>query len=173
MEFIRLEPLIMKIKAKDNLTIQGHFRIKTFLAGTKKLLRETDRMPNLIVCGENHGLYIVLNRLIGIETYSLAISTAKIGYGTSTPTVADTDLEIVAADNLFLAQKQRIANDEVKLIFFIPDADLPTSGTPYTEFGIFCGNQLFARSLISPSYSKSAGEDTEIDYLITATPTSA
>lgn len=157
----------MKIKLKDNLKIKGRFKIKTFKAGTKELLRETDWIDNLIVLNEDHGLHLVLKRLLGIVTYDLEITKAKIGDDDTAPDSADTDLVSVKVDNILVAQRQQIAVDEINIIFFISDDDLPDGS--YKEFGIFCTNQLFARSLIVPTHTKSSGEDTQIDYTITTT----
>ena len=159
----------MKIKMKSNFSIRGSYRIKTFHAGTKELLRQTEWIPNLIMLNENRGLYIILSRLIGALTYDLPITQAKIGDDDTPPTINDTDLGNPVVSGIAVAQRQRIADDEIMITFFINDSELPDGD--YKEFGIFADDQLFARSLIVPTYSKSTGEDTQIDYTLTAEPT--
>ena len=162
----------MRIKLKNNFQLKGRYRFKTFKAGTKELIRETGWISNLIMMNATtggHGLYLVLNQLLGITTYGLEISQAKIGTSDQAPTINDTDLIVPVVSGIAVAQRQRIADDEIMITFFINDSELPNGD--YKEFGIFCEAQLFARSLISPTYSKSSGEDSQIDYTLTAEPT--
>jgi len=152
------------MELKSQFKLKGKYRIKTFKAGTKELLRETDFIENLIVCNANNGTYIIMSRLMNVLTYDLVITQAKIGDGTTPPAITQTDLINTLVANIPVAQYSRSSVDEVVITFFISDADLPNDD--YKEFGIFAGDQLFARSLITPTYTKASGEDSQIDYTL-------
>lgn len=153
------------LKIKNKGTIKGRFRFKTYKAGTKKIIRQTDWMENLIMLGTNTGLNIFIKRLLGTKLYDPEITKAKIGTGDTAPADDDIDLETTVLDNILVSKSTEESVGVVIIEFFMSDADL-TEGT-YKEFGIFCGNQLFARSLILPAYTKSEGEDTQCEYQIT------
>jgi len=142
--------------------VAGQYRIRTYRAGTKELIRETDWIKNLVVNNANNGVNLIAQRLIGLTTYDIEITQAKIGTGTTPPTDADTDLETPVTSNIPRATQIVSPTNLAVITFFIPDVDLP-NGT-YNEFGLFCGNQLFARSLILPSYTKASAEDTTVEY---------
>jgi len=152
------------IKQKDKVSISGKYRFKIWDAKTGKLIRTTQWNKNLIVVNENSGLNIAVKNLLGNFTYNLEITKAKMGTGTATPNSNDTDLKNPVVDNIALANKNENSTSEVFLEFFISDAECP-NGT-YYEFGIFCGNRLFARSLISPALTKSTGQDITAEYTI-------
>lgn len=157
------------MRIKNKATIKGKYKIKTFRAGTKELLRETDWISNLIVLNNNSGLNIFIKNLIGDFTNNLEITKAKIGDNNTPPANSDTDLKNTIVDNILVAVRTETDVDEATFQFFIPDAELP-DGT-YREFGIFCGERLFARSIFNPAYSKSSGEDTLVEYVITTSNT--
>lgn len=102
-----------------------------------------------------------MRQLMGDATYGMEIDSAAIGTGTSAPTDADTGLGVSVLSGI-VPSLQEISNDVGIVSFFIPDGDL-ADGT-YTEFGVFIGGRLFARSLITPNYSKASGNDTSVDY---------
>jgi len=153
------------LKIKNKGKIRGRFRIKTYKAGTKELIRQTNWIENLIMLGTNTGLNIFIKRLIGTKAYDPEITQAKIGTGDTAPADGDTDLETTVLAGVLVSKSTEESVGVVTLEFFMSDADL-TEGT-YKEFGIFCTNQLFARSLILPTYTKSAGEDSQVEYEIT------
>jgi len=144
--------------------MKGKLRITTFKKGTNELLRQTEFFPNLIVLNDGNGLNLFIKQLLNGGN-SMEITQAKIGTGNTPPSSNDTDLEAPVVSGIMVAAKQETAIDEATFEFFISDAELP-EGT-YREFGIFCGDALFARSLIVPEYTKSINEDTKIDYIIT------
>lgn len=154
------------MQIKDDFKIKGKFRFKVYKAGTKELLRVTDWTENLIVLNENRGLNIFLKNLCGNFTYNLEITKAKMGDDDTPPTSNDTDLGNVVVDNILIAKRTETAVNEVTFEFFISDAEMPEQ--TYKEFGIFCGDQLFARALISPTFTKHTGEDVTAEYIITA-----
>lgn len=158
----------MSAKQSSNAGFAGKYRFKTFDSDTGELKRVTPWIDNLVVASNDHGLGIIMQHLIGTTTYPLEITQGKIGTGTTPPTDSDTDLETITFAGIQRAT-QVISATTCTIELYISNTDLP-NGT-YTEFGLFCGDQLFARSIISPSYSKSSNEDTGIEYLITASNT--
>ena len=152
------------IKLKDNCGIRGKFRFIVYKAGTKKVLRVSDWNENLVVLNEGHGMNLLAKRLIGETTYDLKITQAKIGDDNTAATVDDTDLGNSILDGIVVATATETGTSQITLEFFIADAELAED--VYEEFGIFCEDQLFARSVISPAYTKSIGEDSKIEYII-------
>lgn len=172
------------MKLASRFSLKGAYKIKTFkhhwladvlpkktyLAILKSgilgnlLLRESAH-NNLIMLGTNTGLNLLLQQMGGNDTYPIEIDSAKIGDGTTPPVSADTDLE-----NAILSDIDRstvtIGTDTLVTEWFMTDTDL-ADGT-YTELGLFCGTQIFCRSLIDPSHTKADNEDTLIEYTITA-----
>jgi hypothetical protein len=154
----------MLVSDKNN--VKGRYRIRTYDSITKKLKRVSPWIENLIVSSDQHGINLIMRRLIGDNTFSIEINQAKIGTGNTAPAGTDTDLETPVTDGIVRAN-QSVANNVATLEFFISDLELP-NGT-YKEFGLFCTDQLFARSLISPNYTKSSNEDTSVEYELTIT----
>lgn len=151
------------LNAKSGVT--GKYRFLTYRAGTKELLRTSEWIENLVMKGSNTGVNLVAQRLIGLKDYDLEITEAKIGDDDTAPTDADTDLLNTITSGILRAN-QLINNDnEATILFFISSDELPDGD--YKEFGLFCDSQLFARSIISPTYSKAASEDTVVEYVIT------
>lgn len=144
--------------------LKGSYTLKVFKAGTKELLRESHH-ENLVVLNANRGLNLLIQALGGLTIYPLEIDNASIGTGDNVPADSDTDLETPVLENIIKA-RTTINVDNLILEFFMTNDEL-ANGT-YTEFGLFCGNQLFARSIISPSHTKADFEDTLIEYTITA-----
>lgn len=141
--------------------LKGKYRIKSSKNG--ELVKQTDWIHNLVVMNPNHGLNLFAQHLIGIKTYPLEITQAKIGTGTTPPELTDTDLEESVTDGILRAN-QAVDNGVITLEFFISDLELPDD--TYNEFGLFCGDQLFARSIIDPAYTKSSGEDLTVEYIL-------
>lgn len=156
---------LIKRQVKSNTGIKGKYTITKYKAGTKEVI-SSQEVDNLVVANTGNGTDLITRQLIGDDTYTLEIDSASIGTGTSDPSTADTGLETpVLAD---IARTKAVATPtSVTLDFFIPDATLANGS--YSEFGLFCGDQLFARSIIAPAFTKSSGEDTAINYQITIT----
>ena len=151
-------------KIKDNSGIQGKLRFTTLKAGTEVVLRKSKWHKNKVVSNTNHGLNLVLQHLAGTSTYVLEITQAKIGSGSTAVTDNDTDLETSLVSNIVVSTVTETTTSELTFEFFMTDSEL--AETTYNEFGIFCTDQLFARSIISPGYAKSIGEDTKVEYVI-------
>jgi hypothetical protein len=146
--------------------MKGTYLIKKYKDG--KLIWQSEPMENLIMKSSGYGLNLVMRQLAGDTTYGIEITKAKIGDDDTAPTDNDTDLGNVLVDNIDIAS-QSVSNNILVLEIFISDDDLPDDD--YKEFGLFIGNQLFARSVISPTYTKASGEDTTIEYTITSNNT--
>jgi len=156
---------LIKRQVKSGTGIKGKYTITKYKAGTKEVI-STQEVDNLVVANAGSGTDLITRRLIGDNTYSLEIDSASIGTGTDIPSTADTGLQSpVLAD---IARTKAISTPtSVTLDFFIPDATLANGS--YSEFGLFCGDRLFARSIIAPAFTKSTGEDTAINYQIILT----
>ena len=152
------------MRAANSISVVGRYRFKTYRAGTRRLLRTSPWIKNAVTTASGYGLNIIARRLVGDLTYDILITQAKIGTGTTAPTTSDTDLETPVTSGILVAN-QGATGGVATLEFFIADSQLPDG--EYEEFGIFAGNRLFARSLISPSYSKASNEDTACEYVIT------
>lgn len=150
---------------KTGLKIEGKFKIRSYRAGTKELLRETPWIHNRIISGSGgYGRNLLLRQMHGDTTYAIEIDSASIGTDDTAPADSDTGLGASVLASIAVAQSN-IADDELSFDFFIPDGDLADGD--YKEFGLFMDGRLFARSLISPAHTKSTNEDTTISYLIT------
>lgn len=166
-------------KQKDIAGITGQYRFIKRHSLTKsgnkaygrgRVISESEWIHNLVMASTNRGLNIIARNLIEDYTYSLGITRAKIGTSTTAVNESQTDL-VAPVAYLIPRGNQATATKSATMQFFIPDANL-TNGT-YNEFGIFCGPdvdlRMFARSIISPAYSKSSLEDTTIEYVINLT----
>lgn len=150
---------------KSNASFKGEYIIRKWCSKTGKLLWESPLIQNKIVSGVGFGRNLVIRLLGRDNTYVLGIDSAKIGTGNLTPSDADSDLQTAVAATITFAGTSYPTNDSVRFDLFIADANLP-NGT-YKEFGLFSNLRLFARSLITPNYSKSSNQDTTISYTIT------
>lgn len=151
------------IEIKNKAGIKGRYRFIKTDSITGKVKEISEWIPNLIVSGSGTGINIIARILGADNTYPLAITKAKIGTGTNAPANSDTDLQTPTFTKNTVAS-QTVSSGTVTISFFLTTTEL-ANGT-YTEFGIFCVNQLFARSIISPSYVKGTNEDTTIEYEI-------
>lgn len=122
-------------------------------------------IKNKVVFNENNGVNLMIQHLAGDTTYPLELTLASIGTGTTAPTDADTDLETPVLENVIRATVEHDLNSVITEWFMI-DSELP-DGT-YNEFALWCGTQLFARSIITPAHTKAENEDTLVQYTIYA-----
>jgi hypothetical protein len=148
---------------KDKILFKGKMKIETFKDGVK--VRETNWMENRIVASDTHGRNLVVRQLIGDQTYGIKIDSAEIGTDDTAVTDAQTALITPVLTGVDIANASVTDVDEITLSIFISDADL-IDGT-YKEFALRIGSKLFSRIVISPNYSKSAGEDSVFTYVIT------
>lgn len=154
------------VKIKDDGGFVGKLVIKTYRDG--KLVRQSPVMYNKVVSGSGgYGRNLVIRQLAGDTTYGIAIGSAGIGTGTTAPVDADTGLETVVVQDVAISNVA-VSNDEVVVDVFMSNAVLANGS--YTEFGLFISTggsrRLFSRVIISPTYTKAAGEDSTFSYTI-------
>jgi hypothetical protein len=148
---------------KDKITFRGRMKITTSKNG--KVLRETGWMENRIVSSDTHGRNLVMRRLMGDNTYGIEIDSAEIGTDDTAAADAQTALIAPVVTGVTISNAIVTDDDELTLTIFMSDATL-ANGT-YKEFALRIGAKLFSRVVISPNYSKSAGEDSTFTYVIT------
>ena len=154
----------MEIKLKNKTGFTGKYRIIKTDAKTGEVISKSEFIENLIMKADTVGINLFIRRLGGDTTYDPIITSAEIGTGTTPPADGDTNLETPVTVGIIKADTT-IGIDNVMIAFFIPDVDLPDD--TYNEFGLRCGTQLFARSIITPAYVKGSNENTTIEYTIT------
>lgn len=151
------------VTPEEKKKLRGFVRIETYKCGKK--IRETEEMENLVMLGANTGITLLLQRLIGVNTYSANITHADIGTGTNPATQADTKLQtaIVRA----VRGSESVSGSQANMSFFFPDALLPNGS--YNEFGTFIDGtisvdtgQIFNHLVFASPYVKASGEDTTI-----------
>jgi hypothetical protein len=127
---------------------------------------------NLVMDSPGYGLDLIIQRLVGNNTYSLNITWIEIGTGVTTPTVNDTALTTPSVRLPISYQEDFGATDAI-LQAYVSDANLPNA--TYGEVGSFVdgtstigSGQLFNHALLSPTYSKVSGQDTtiQIDFTL-------
>ena len=136
-------------------------------------IRRAVECSNLVMDSPNYGLDIIIQRLAGINTYSLNLLWIELGTGTTAPTVNDTGLTTPSIRAAVSLQEDYGATDAIVQAYII-DANLPNA--TYGEVGSFVdgtssigSGQLFNHALISPTYTKVSGEDTTIEVDINLT----
>lgn len=144
-----------------------------FIIRNEHFIRTTVECPNLIMDSPNYGLDLVIQRLVGINTYTLNILWIEIGTGSTTPTVNDTALTTPTLRSPVNFQEDYGTTDAI-VQCYISDAQL--ANATYTEVGGFVdgsssigSGQIFNHSLLSPTYGKVSGQDTTIQIDITVT----
>ncbi|CCD89857.1 protein of unknown function [Bradyrhizobium sp. ORS 285] len=153
-------------KLHDGLKIKGVVTIRAYKAGTKELISESVH-ENLVMQGNNTGLDLIIQRLIGVNTYSLNITQGAIGTGSTAVALSDTALtaEVTRAAPTL---QQDYGTQQAILQFFFPDSTLPNN--TYNEFGTFVdGTQLFNHVVFGTPYVKVAGQDTTVQVTFTLT----
>ena len=151
------------MKTKTGFNFKGKYRFIKKDAITGKVISVSPWMNNLIMKANTLGINLFIRRLGNDMTYDCIITSAEIGTGTTTPNNNDANLQTPVLTGIIVVDRT-IAPDNVTLSFFIPSVSLP-NGT-YNEFGLRCGTQMFARSIITPAYVKGTNEDTTIEYII-------
>jgi hypothetical protein len=153
------------------LATLGYLRFVKYHAGTDIIKEVGPWFPNMVVANNNSGLHLIALSLIGSSPYDLNIRYAKIGTSTTPVTEGDTGLitpTTLTGITAILRANQTASFKQSVLTFYVTDQQLP-NGT-YNEFGIFVGPitdlRLFARSIITPAYTKGSLEDTSIEYTL-------
>jgi hypothetical protein len=136
-------------------------------------IRTAVECPNLVMDSPGYGLDLIIQRLVGINTYSLNLSYIELGTGTATPTVNDTALTTPVI-RLPVSFQQDYGTTDAIVQAYVSDANLP-NGT-YTEVGAFVdgsttigSGQIFNHSLLSSSYIKVNGQDSTVQVDVNIT----
>lgn len=155
---------------QEGLSITGKVKWKKHRAGI--LVDESEWANNLVMLGTDTGKDLILDRLIGNNTYSLNITHGDIGTGSTAPAASDTALTTaVARTSVALSD---LSSNTVTFDFFFADGDL-TNGT-YEEFACFVDGtatvstgKIFNHVLFASSLVKSTGEDITVSVTFTLT----
>jgi len=142
--------------------MKGRYRIITINKAGQRMAGPW--INNLIMQGADTGTGIIMQQMIGNTTYALGITSGELGTGNTAPTVADTDLETPVVTGIVIRRKTATATT-VTLELFVTSEEMPDN--TYREFGLRAGTQLIARSLISPTFTKTGDQDAIIEYEIT------
>ncbi|MER0170345.1 MAG: hypothetical protein DU489_07025 [Nitrosomonas sp.] len=151
-------------KSKDSANIGGFLTIKTFKDG--KLIRQSGPFKNKVVSSNGYGRNLILRQMAGDTTYPIEIDSVSVGDGAVAPVDGDTALgnSLVSGINI---TNMTVVNNVLTIDVFVADGNLPDD--TYSEFGLFANGRLISRIIISPSYTKSTGEDTLFTYEMTMT----
>lgn len=162
----------LKTLRSQGFMLTGEVKIQTFKAGTQELLRETPWMKNIVLASAQRGIYIFLDILTGITTYTGIITHADIGTDDTAATSADTAL----GDPVLRAQKgtSNRSTNTASFRFFFPDALLPDD--TYNELMMFIDGEPtigtgrpFNRIVFDSPLVKATGEDNSILVRVTGT----
>jgi hypothetical protein len=155
---------------QDAISIKGKVRWTKTRQG--QIVEQSDWADNLVMLGTDTGKDLILDRLIGNNTYSLNITHGDIGTGDTAPAISDTALTTpVARTSVALSN---ISSNTVTFDFFFADGDL-ANGT-YREFGCYVDGtatvstgKIFNHVLFASSLVKSTGEDITVSVTFTLT----
>lgn len=146
-------------KFNDKQGIGGFLTITKLRDGVPVWVSEP--MSNKVVMGSGYGRNLIVRKLAGDDTYGLEIDSASIGDSNSAAADGQTDLVNPLVEDIPITNKVAV-DDDLTVDVFVADGNLPDD--TYEEFGLFIGGRLFCRVVISPAYTKAAGEDTLFTY---------
>lgn len=160
------------IKEKEGIKASGVITIRSYKAGTKELLK-TIVQKNLIMQGTNIGKDLIVQRLLGGNTYSLNINWGAIGTSSAVVAVTDTKLGVEIIRTA-VASTTNVGNNQAQIQFFFSDSVL--ANDTYKEFGMFVdgtsakdSGQIFNHASFTVAYVKVAGSDTTVECDVTLT----
>lgn len=166
-----MQNLINRLFVREKNAMTGMVTVIKTNSKTGEVISVT-KQKNRIMLGTNTGKTLILQRLIGTNTYTLNITHADIGTGTNTPADGNTALQTAVAR--VAKTTATISSNVATFQFFFSDGDL-ANGT-YNEFGTFVDGtasvstgKIFNRALFGTPYVKASGEDTTIQLDITIT----
>lgn len=151
-----------KIENDDQARIAGHLTIIGMKEG--RVLRRSGPFPNKVVSSDGYGRNIIARQLAGDTTYAIEIDSAAVGDDDTAAVDGDTALGNSLVSGISITNIV-VTNNVLQVDVFVADGNL--ADDTYKEFGLFCDGRLFARVVISPSYTKATGEDTLFSYTLT------
>ena len=153
---------------KDSFNLKGE--VKWIKSKDGIILAESDFMPNKIVANAGRGIYLFLDRLAAINTYSANITHADIGDDNTAVLASDTAL----GNGLVRAQIGAVSRSGLTVEFRFFYADVLTPDDTYEEFGMFVDGsaslgtgQLFNHLVFGTPLVKATGEDHTVVCRIT------
>jgi len=153
---------------KDSFNLKGE--VKWIKSKDGIILAESDFMPNKIVANAGRGIYLFLDRLAAINTYSANITHADIGDDNTAVLASDTAL----GNGLVRAQIGAVSRSGLTVEFRFFYADVLTPDDTYEEFGMFVdgstavgSGQLFNHLVFGTPLVKATGEDHTVVCRIT------
>lgn len=141
----------------DTMKPSGVVQITTYDATTGEMKRQSPKMENLM-------LNVAFSRIAAMNVGgSNTVELTKVALGTGVPVIAGGTTALTTEVGQFTRTDQFSSGATATFSFFITDADL-TNGV-YTELGLVTADDALYTILgISPAFTKSANEDTRIDY---------
>jgi hypothetical protein len=134
-------------------------------------IRTAVECPNLIMDSPNYGLDLIIQRLVGMNAYSLNITFGEIGTGVTAPALSDMALT-APTNRAAVGFQQDYGQTDAIVQFFFSDSQLVNQA--YNEFGTFIdgsstigSGQIFNHALLTPAYNKVSGQDTTVQVDIT------
>lgn len=158
------------METRDKMSIRGE--VKWIKSRDGIYVSESPWMQNQVLATDDLGASIILDRMVGKNVYSLNVTHADIGTGSTAALTSDTGLE----NGLIRASIGATSRSGLtaKFRFFYPNAVTPN--TVYNEFGMAIdGNaslgsgRFFNRLVFSIPLVKSSGEDHTIVCQVTIT----
>ena len=154
-----------KCVAKGDFKQADHYKRKFEKIFKDNQIGEPNVTNNLVMTAPNLGRDLIIQRLMGINTYSLNLSYAEIGTGNTAPTATDTTITAaVARASLSAGVAQDLGNNQAQIQYFFADATL--TNVTYYEGGTYVdGNaslgtgQLWNHALLTSPYTKAPGTD--------------
>lgn len=151
-----------EINHNEESRVGGTLTIRKYKTG--KLISQSSPLPNKVVSSSGYGRNIIARQLAGDTTYAMEIDSARVGDDDTAAADGNTNLGNVLVSDIPITN-MTVTNNVLQVDVFVADANLPDD--IYKEFGLYCNGRLFARIVISPSYTKASGEDTLFTYTLT------
>jgi hypothetical protein len=169
-----IEPLLRERQSLSALSKtvawSGYFdQLERKIAEVKAayFVRTAVESPNLIMDSPGYGLDLIIQRLVGMNAYSLNITHGEIGTGSTTPALSDTGLT-TPTNRAAVGFQQDYGLTDAIVQFFFSDSQL--ANQTYNEFGVFIDGsstigtgQIFNHALLSPGFAKVSGEDLTVE----------
>ena len=159
-----INKLVKFLLRENKLFIEGLVTVIKTDSKTGEVL-SVIKQKNRVMLGTDTGKSLILQRLAGINTYSLNITHCDLGTGTNAPADGNTTLQTPVARQPIATAS--IASNILTLQFFFASVDLPNGS--YNEFASFVDGtasvstgKIFNRALFGSTYTKATGEDTTI-----------
>jgi len=152
----------------ESFSLKGE--VKWIKSKNGVIIAESEFMPNRVMGNDGRGIYLFLDRLAAINTYSANITHADIGDDNTAVLASDTAL----GNGLVRAQIGAVSRSGLTADFRFFYADTLTPDDTYEEFGMFVdgstavgSGQLFNHLVFSTPLVKASGEDHTVVCRIT------